>query len=389
VRGRPWLPALAWGAAAAASAQTNDHLFRSWAWPPAPVTARALGLAGAGVALPDDAGSALASPANLVTLVKTEASVAVRRRGAGELRLGDTVAGGTDLAFIGVAGRISGRWALAGYLAETRSADLRLAPRPLPDGLSDEGELSVTVLESGLSAGWTLVPGLDVGLRLAAARLSADGEYRREAPSQPTLMRVEVGGTQTRLVGSLGAAWVPGRGFRLAVAYHEGGTFSLERRAVSPFLGAVLDEGSTFALRQPGAFSAGASARLGRKVLLLAQVDRVRYGEVQAVLSIRQGAHARGDYRLPDAWEPAAGIEVSLPFSRVSAQFRAGLRGTGPAALSYQGGDAAEAASFPASERQLGWGLGASVVSAAVRLDVAVAGVEGPQALVASLARRF
>jgi hypothetical protein len=72
---------------------------------------------------------------------------------------------------------------------------------------------------------------------------------------------------------------------------------------------------------------AGRPSASSRKVLGLVQIDRVRYGEIQSVVIIRQGAESRDDYRLEDAWEPRLGLEVSVPLHRVSLQFRAGAHG--------------------------------------------------------------
>ena len=58
--------------AADAGAQTNDHFFRAWRFASDPLTARAAGMGGAVIALPDDTGGIEQNPANLTSLGKTE-----------------------------------------------------------------------------------------------------------------------------------------------------------------------------------------------------------------------------------------------------------------------------------------------------------------------------
>ena len=89
------------------------------------------------------------------------------------------------------------------------------------------------------------------------------------------------------------------------------------------------------------------------------------------MLSIRLGAHARSDYELDDAWEPRAGLEVSLPFSSASLQFRGGYHRVANGALRYAGTDAVEAASFLGTAPENVFSAGASVATRGFRLDVA------------------
>jgi hypothetical protein len=124
-------------------------------------------------------------------------------------------------------------------------------------------------------------------------------------------------------------------------------------------------------VRQPRLLSAGVALQVSRKLLLTAQLDRVSYHDLQAGLVIGQGAHARAEYALADAWEPRAGIELSLPRKAVSLQLRGGVHWQSVAALRYTGEDPVEAAAFEGAPRKAVGAAGASVVTARwLRFDV-------------------
>lgn len=363
---------------APAAAQTNDHFFRSWAWSADPSSARTAGLGGAAVALPDDVGAAQVNPANLTSLGKTEVTASLRHTSDGALvpsrdigAVPDALTAHTGLGMVAGAGRIGTRFAVAASLAGTRELHLVMEPRPLPDGLTDEGNLEARVTSGGVAGAWQIGRALHVGARIDASRASLSGEYRREAPSRAAELRVGTGGAATRVMGTLGALWEATPAVRLGVVAASGASYPLERTAVSPALGVTFDPGSTFHLRQPATLSLGACLKLSRQVSAVGQVDRVRYGEIQDNLSIRVGAHARSDYALSDAWEPRAGVEVSLPLQSASVQLRGGYHRAASGALLYVAGDPVEAASFLGSASEDVWSAGASVATRGFRLDVA------------------
>lgn len=381
-----WLLALA---AAPAAAQTNDHLFRSLRWWPDPLAARAAGLGGAVAALPDDTGAARANAANLTSLTSTEVSATLRHTGAGA---SDPAAGEipsdplgdhTTLGHLAGAGRIGTRWAVSASIGGTRQARIRLDPRALPDGLTDEGSLDLKITAGGVAGAWQIGQAFHVGAQVDVTRASVSGEYRRESPGRPAELRVGVGGGATRVAAGLGAIWEATPDVRLGIAGFTGSGWDLDRTAVSPALNVTLDPGSEFRLRQPALVSAGVCVRLSPQVTAVAQVDRVRYGEIQDVLSIRLGAHARSDYALADAWEPRAGLEVSFPFSSSSLQLRGGYHHVADGALRYVGTDAVEAASFLGTAPEDVLSAGASVATRGFRLDLAALfGHPGTQLLV-------
>jgi len=259
----------------------------------------------------------------------------------------------------------------------------------MPDGLTDDGNLEVRVREAGLAASWQAAHGFHLGGRVAVGHASISGEYRREAPGEPTHLRVGTGGSDTRLTGAAGAAWEPGARVRLAFLYELGNAWELERTAVSPWLDATLDPGSSYRLRQPSVLAVGGAFQLSRKLLLVAEADHVSYGEIQSALIIRQGAHSRDDYVLASAWEPRGGLELSLPFTKLSLQLRAGVERLAAGGLSYQGGDPVELAAFPGSPARVGWTAGAAVVTGGFRLDVAGSGAGERPTFLAGASARF
>ncbi len=381
--------------ASSASAQTNDHVFRSLRWWPDPLAARVAGLGGAAVALPDDTGAARANPANLTSLTRTEVSATLRHTSSGASApaagtiASDPLESHTTLGHLAGGGRIGTRWAVSASIAGTRQARLRLDPRPLPDGLTDEGALDLKVTGGGVAGAWQIGRAIHLGAQVDVVRASISGEYRRESPGRPAELRVGVGGAATRVAGGLGAVWEATPDVRLGIAGFTGSGWDLERTAVSPALNVTLDPGSEFRLRQPAVVSAGACVRLTRQVTVVAQLDRVRYGEIQDVLSIRLGAHARDDYALDDAWEPRGGLEVSLPFTGASLQLRAGYHYVAEGALRYAGADAVEAASFLGTAPEHVFSAGASVATRGFRLDVAAAFSDPGTQLLVGVSGRF
>ena len=176
---------------------------------------------------------------------------------------------------------------------------------------------------------------------------------------------------------------------RVGAAATSGATFTFDRHSVSPAQNVTLDPGSRYRLRQPPVIGAGACVRVSRHVTALAQLDRVRYGEIRSTLSIRQGAAARADYALDDAWEPRAGVEVSLPFRSVSLQVRGGWQRAAPGGLRYTGTDAVEAASFLGAPAHGAFSAGASLATRSFRLDVAGVTTDPGTQVLAGISGRF
>lgn len=377
--------------AAPAAAQTNDHLFRSWRWTADTTSPRAAGLAGAMTAAADDVSAAMHNPAGLAGLTKSELAVSLMSRRAGQAPPGDAIAARTGIGFAGLAARIGGRLVVAGALSETHARRVRLeGALALPDGVTETGGVEALVTEVALAAGWRLAPRVHVGARVGRSRLTLQGELSREPPSGPVELRVSTSGEAARTSGAVGVVIEPLRRVKLAASGTSGLRWRNTRTAVSPLLGAVLDPGSGYDVRQPAVVSAGLSVEPSLKLRLFAQVDHVRYSEIRSSLVIGQGAHRREEYDLADAWEPRLGVELSLPRRASSLQLRAGVHWRAAGALRYSGPDPLERASFPGGDRQALAALGASLVTPRwLRVDLAVQFAGERNVVLGGLAGRF
>jgi hypothetical protein len=255
--------------------------------------------------------------------------------------------------------------------------------------LVDQGFLETRVTQGGLGLSWRMAGGLHAGATLGLNRLSLDGEYSRDAPSGRTDLRVGTSGEVTHLGAQLGLLYATGR-LRLGLVHERGTDWSAERTAINPALGVVLDPGSRYLVRRPGAWSLAACLRPSLRLLLAAQLDRVRYQEIASVLVIGQGAHSRSDYLLTDAWEPRVGLEASFPQPRFSLQVRGGVHWMAAGSLRYVGPDAGEQMAFVGSERQARIALGGSLVTARwFRFDLTARVGGRPRDVLAGIAVRL
>ncbi len=375
--------------ATCAQAQSNERWFRSWRWPVESASARNAGWADVAVAAPDDATTAQINPALLGTLTKTEVVVGAWATGTGRAPLGDEVRARTALGLTGVALRVSPRWSLALLAAQPRAVEYTLVPVRLSDGSTDSGRLAARQLEVGVAAAVRASPRLLLGARAFSTRLALDGALRQAPAVGPASLVVDSAGTSTRPGLVLGLAYEATAKLTLGLASATGSAYTFTRTASSPLLGVPLDPGSAYQVRKPGVLSGGLHVRLSPRFALAAQVDFVRWSEIPAGLVIVRGARARDEYRLPDAFEPRAGAEFSIPLRRTAIQVRAGLHVQSPGTLRFEGDDTIEVESFPGSDWKPAGAVGVSVVTArGWRVDLAGRfGGERPAALMGFAAR--
>ncbi|HLA78076.1 MAG TPA: hypothetical protein VJU18_10905 [Vicinamibacteria bacterium] len=357
---------------ASLQAQTNDHLFRSWQWPPEVHSARQAGWAGAGVASLDEATAGELNPALLASLTKNQAYAGGLAYGAGQTGVGDHLDSRVALGTCGVAARVSRRFVLSLEVSEARALRLELAPVRLPDGSADAGWLRVTGFDLRGAVAFRLTPRLHVGARMVSSRLSLDADARHDPATGPSDLTVQASGTATNLGAGLGLAYQASGWLTLAVSSDTGMGWRFSRRAQNPALGVELDAGSPFEIRRPSLLRAGVSVAPSRRLRLLAQLDLVRWSEIPAGLVIAQGPRARDEYRLADALEPRLGAEASVPLRRTSLQVRGGVHVQGAGQLRFEGPDATETAVFQGAKTRLVASLGASLITErGWRLDVA------------------
>jgi hypothetical protein len=333
------LVALLSTSAFAPAADAQDVFYRSWRWLKESSAARAAGLGGAMTAVPDDASGAESNPAALTTLVKSELVGNVLSQRNATTAEGDALRARTGMGFLGLGGRLSSRWAVGVYAVEPQAVRLESGAGLMRAGSTGTGEVEGTLTEAGASAAWRPVSRLHVGVRLAVSRLDLSGRYRLQPAGGASLLEVQTQGEATSVTAGIGVLYEASPRVWLGLARLGGARFEIPRTAtVNGRPEQALDGDSPSQVRQPSIVSGGVTLLAGTRLLLTGQLDYVRYGEIQTPFaSLAPGG------TLPRlavfAWEPRIGVELSLPFSSMSLQLRAGLSGRSSAAATF--GDSA------------------------------------------------
>lgn len=339
--------------------QTNDHVYRSWRWSTSPASARAVGLAGAYVAVADDSGTAFLNPAGIASLVKNEFSVTLLADQPHTLGL-DRLGAWTGLAEGSGAVRLSKKTALACYFVRPRAGRIEISPARLPDGSADAGYLDATLTDVGASVARRVAERVSIGMRLTATHLKLQAlQSQTDALGRLDLETGSAAG-DTRVTASLGLLYEAGRTgrLRLGLVVQPGASYSVERTASRPSQGGI-DQGSLYELRAPGLVAVGTAFRINRHAQITSQLDYVRYSEIHAF--VRPGGATTGAYAISDGLEPRFGGELSYLLGGVSLQVRAGAYLQAPGAFAYSGPNVNEAAVFPGSKRRVISAAGASL----------------------------
>jgi long-subunit fatty acid transport protein len=344
-------------------------------------------MAGAFVGVADDASATFLNPAGLALLPKTEVTAGLLRRGAGDGPLGDALDRQTGIGVIGGAGALSKSWAIGGYLRESfeRRALLNAAE---PSGAGDSGYLEATIREGGLAASWRPTERLYFGGRVTFTHLRLQAKLDHQDSGADDLV-VGMAAGNTHVSGDGGILFLVSSTVSVGAVYRQGATWTAERTAVNPSIGATLDT-TPYSLRFPSSFSGGLSVRVTPRLLLAGQLDYVLYREVGSNLSIRSGAGQQRQYEIEDGVEPRLGIEFAWPHRSFSLQFRGGVMSVPPAALKYAGPDPIEGATFFGGSRETVGTIGASIASAhGVYVDVATTFARERVTVTASARFRF
>ena len=331
--GRAWPTALLTCALTSrAAAQTPDPSFAGYSFAPASVGSRPAGMGGAFVALADDTKAAVVNPAGLMLIPLTELSLSSGERWA---------AASTGQRLL----------RLAGYL--TRSD-------------AETPTLDSSVLEGGLATGFKPFRRVSLGVGVAWSRLTlepASVSTGTPSSSEDTQVRFTAGlllDLLKRTGGSLPA-------LRLGVSYQPGFDWSL-RLPASP-------SANPTDVRRPSLVAAGLAFRPKDRWTLSVEGDLVRYREVIETLR-RNSAALAGEWSLPDAVEPRAGVEFSAPLwcGCGVVRLRGGLHYRSSGRLRYGGTDPQLARAFEHDPWQTTGTLGASFFTEhfghALRIDV-------------------
>lgn len=322
----------------ARAAEAQDVFYRSWRWVKETSAARAAGLGGAMTAVPDDASAAESNPAVLTTLVKSELMGNVLNQRDGTTVDGDALRARTGLGFVGLGGRLSSRWAVGVYAVEPQAVRIESSSTLARQGSTGVGRVEGTLTETGASAAWRLASRLHVGVRLSATRLTLDGSYRLQPAGGSAVLEVDTAGEATSLTAGIGILYEASPHVRLGLARLGGARFEIPRTArLNGLPDQALDGDGPSVVREPSVVSGGIALLAGTRVLITGQLDYVRYGEIQTPFASVDSGAALSRYSV-FAWEPRVGIELSLPFSSMSLQLRAGLSGRSAAGAERSGG---------------------------------------------------
>jgi hypothetical protein len=245
------------------------------------------------------------------------------------------------MGFLGLGGRLSSHWAVGVYAVEPQAVRLESGASLMREGSTGMGEVDGTLTEAGASAAWRPVSRLHVGLRLAATRLTLDGSYRLQPASGSSLLEVSTEGDATSLTAGIGILYEASPRVWLGLARLGGARFEIPRTArLNGLPEQALDGDGPSVVRQPSVVSGGVALLAGNRVLLTGQLDYVRYGEIQTPFASLAPGGVPPRFAV-FAWEPRVGIELSLPFSSMSLQLRAGLSGRSAAGAERGGTGAA------------------------------------------------
>lgn len=353
-----------------AQAQTNDHMFRSWDWSLNQAGPEGMGAAGAFVAVPDRASAVAVNPAVLGSLGRTEVFAAASLAGSGNGIDGDTVDRAGHVLLVGGGGMLTPDVAIGGFIGQPRSSEATFAPTSLGFDRSDAGFQRSSVTDVGGGVAWKQNR-LHLGAQVLATHLFLEGESR-DIVGGAEQARAGTSAGDTRVSLRAGGLLRFSETVAVGVTAATGASWKAGRTS-------ALGDSTMYEVRRPSVYSTGASCQASRNVLLMGQVDFVRYSEISSSLSKVRAVSGSGQYALADAIEPRLGAEVAIAASNsLSVVLRAGVRRQASGALRFTGTDTIEAAAFAGRDARVLISGGASAVVRGVRLDLAAeAGGDG------------
>lgn len=303
-----------------ARGQTNDVYFRAWRWND-DGGVRASAVAGATVALTDDAAGVTSNPAVLATLSRSELSLGVGTSRAMHTVIGDALAARTSVDELSAAVKLGPHMSIAVFRREPQSRRVELAPMAAVDGARDEGSLSDVATDVGVALARSFGPHLALGLAVTRCHMAFAAEYQRVTPPLPAVLDVGAAGGAQRLAPSLGMSLSLGRHVQLGLSHRVGVSWQIQRVATSPLLALTLDAGTPMRIVRPATTSLGVRVALSRKLALVSQIDYLQ--SATAAPGVPEGYL---DLSVPRrTWEPHAAMELALPAKNVSLLLRSGV----------------------------------------------------------------
>ncbi len=314
-----------------AHGQTNDIAFRSWHWEEMSVTPRAAGLAGAAVALTDDAAGLEANPASLATLERTILAGAFHSLLAGTTPSGDRLRARHAVSQLGAALRLTSRLTLGLQLGEPQARLADLTALTTASGARDAGFLEAVTTDVSAALALRVRRRLMLGARVTGTHLALEADYRSEPGDSPAWLRVGTGGGVTKTTFAFGTMLDLGRGLFAGATYAPGVTWNVTRTAISPRLGLTLDSGSSDAIARPARTAAGLAFRPAPRLLVALEADEARCAALGAGLP---GGYA--SLAFPRRTRTVrVGLELSFPRRTLAVTGRAGLGLSHPSSATW------------------------------------------------------
>lgn len=293
------------------NAQTNDVYWGPWNSNEERFSAKIEGLGGAGVAYSDDSAAAVANPALLASLTRSEIVGGVNTRPK------------TQFGVIGGGGVLKQGIALGGYVHR---------PGIIEETVAGDGTSKYELTEGAGIAAFQFGK-IALGGAIRVSRLSFTGLATTTEAGLPLLSGSEAG--STRVGGTLGLAYVSS-GFTLGVSYRLKDTYEATR--TSQYDRLTDDAGSTYDVVRPGKLFAGFGYRWGAKGGIFGQVD---YREAGSLLLVAHRGARGATWAAEESGLAAArgGIEYAFPAGGISIVLRGGVRYTAEAGITSTGDD--------------------------------------------------
>jgi long-chain fatty acid transport protein len=340
------------GLASKGHAQTNERLYENLNFRFVTPGARSIGMGKTFIGLADDATAAVSNPAGLSNLLEQEFSFEFSGTQRTERRTGSLGPGDvqqfanftftpTFFSYVLPLGRTS----LAFFRNPIQNfhESFEFGPRSVPRREAPEdgafGQLSSKVDNFGVSGAFVVNGSLSVGGSFNVTTLDLASEARSGTRLNPRngTNTIDSG---TRMSGTGGVLYKPGRGVSIGATYAQGVKFPLETELFGRFLYTVLDPDGTIILTGdrktvdyviPDRFGAGVSWRANRALTVLFDTLRIRYSQritdrFLVVDFLDPAARlSPANFYVNDVYETHTGVEYRFYLSSTTMAVRGGM----------------------------------------------------------------